>query len=379
MFNIQGRGNAVRTIILLMIMALSLAVIGDLQVRAILRLHGPIIVNGDAGFTSASGVSGGNGSFLNPYLIQDLNITAPGGTGIEIRNTSAYFAIRNVFIVSSVYGMVLSNSTDGEISNSTLFDNQYGILLLSSNFTDVFNNNFVDNVQQANDTGGFENSWDNGYEGGGNYWSDHNGIDSCSGFNQRSCPAPDGIADRPYRITGSSGSWDYYPLVRPYYPDVTPPVWPLSSKLTAYRVTTTGLTLNWTAATDNSGVVTYSIFEGQTPIANVTADIFSYNVTGLQSDTTYAFRVDASDRSENLSPGPSLKVATPGLPLWFLSPDFWLRNLYLFALIAGVAISMFSALTIRKKRISKRSSSEAYGKRQQTIRGVSIVHTRQRN
>ncbi len=104
--------------------------------------------------------------------------------------------------------------------------------------------------------------------------------------------------------------------MRPYYPDTTPPLWPSGSKLSAFHISPTSLTLKWAVATDDAGVVTYRIFEGKNPIANVTGSLSSYNVTDIHPGTTHTFKVEAGDRADNWSnSGPALTVTMPVPPL----------------------------------------------------------------
>ena len=322
-----------------------------------LQQHTPILIKGDAGFTLTNGVAGGDGSFLNPFVISNLNLTSVGGVAIEIRNTTAYFIIRDVFISHSNYGIMFFNVTNGEVSNSTLYQNSHGLFLLYSNDSIVFDNNFVGNTVQANDTGAVPNynSWDNGYGGGGNYWSDYLGVDRCSGFNQNQCPDPDGIGDTCYRISGSSVSADCYPLMKPYYPDTTPPFWPTGSRLTAYHVTLTSLTLNWTLASDDTGVVSYRIFEGQILLGNVTANKSSFNVTGLTPATGYSFKIQAGDRADNWGDGPSVSISTPAQRPWYSNPAFWIGNWYFFV-IPAVAVAVVVTIVLMSRMRKKRQS-----------------------
>ncbi|WP_028971887.1 hypothetical protein, partial [Sporomusa ovata] len=51
--------------------------------------------------------------------------------------------------------------------------------------------------------------------------------------------------------------------------DTTAPVWASGSSLTASNVTQTGVTLNWTAATDNKAVTSYKVYNGTTLIGTV--------------------------------------------------------------------------------------------------------------
>ncbi len=351
--------------LLMILIFLSMLIFETAPVRAVpLQPHSPIFIDGDKSFTIANGVGGGSGTLLNPYLIQNWNVTSPSGTAVDIRNTTAYFVIRDVFVGWSQYGMFFRNVTNADVENSTLFKNQYGLNLVSSSDAIIFNNNFVNNtVLQASDTGGFQNSWDNGYyspSGGGNYWSDYTGIDNCSGLSQNNCPAPDGIGDTWYRI-GPSSTFDYYPLMRPFIPDMTPPGWPSGSKLSAFRITPTSLTLDWTNATDNVGVVSYTVYEGSMIKANVTVNAHELNVTGLKPDSTYTFKVEAADRTNNLSDnGPSLTITTPTPVLSIFTLEFWLRNLYFVLAAAAIVVSAVLVIVFRmRKATSPVAPSEA--------------------
>jgi hypothetical protein len=54
----------------------------------------------------------------------------------------------------------------------------------------------------------FNNTWDDGYPSGGNYWSDYVGVDVEMGPNQ-DLPGSDGLGDTPYNIDASNT--DHYP------------------------------------------------------------------------------------------------------------------------------------------------------------------------
>jgi len=91
-----------------------------------------------------------------------------------------------------------------------------GIVLQSTTGAQVYHNNLIKNAVQASDDNPGKNQWDNGYPSGGNYWSDYNSTDNCSGPQQNVCPSHDGIGDTSY--TFSSGQ-DNYPLMTPFAPD----------------------------------------------------------------------------------------------------------------------------------------------------------------
>ena len=79
--------------------------------------------------------------------------------------------------------------------------------------------------------------------------------------------------------------------------------------LAASNLTTTGVTLTWTASTDNVGVTGYRVFRGTTQIGTPTATTFA--VTGLTASTPYSFTVRAVDAAGNVSAASSpLSVTT---------------------------------------------------------------------
>ena len=71
------------------------------------------------------------------------------------------------------------------------------------------------------------------------------------------------------------------------------------SGLVASNIQQTSVNLNWTAATDNTAVAGYNIFNGNTQIGNTTT--LSYTVSNLSAGTTYSFTVKAYDAASNVS------------------------------------------------------------------------------
>ena len=83
------------------------------------------------------------------------------------------------------------------------------------------------------------------------------------------------------------------------------------ANLVATNISTTSLTLTWTASTDNVGVTGYDIYQNGVKInpSNVTST--SYNVSGLTSGTTYGYYIIAKDAAGNQSaPTTTLNVTT---------------------------------------------------------------------
>ena len=88
-----------------------------------------------------------------------------------------------------------------------------------------------------------------------------------------------------------------YPVSMSTFFDTSPPTAPIN--LVASGVSGTQVTLNWTAATDNVGVVRYDVFNNDAYFTSTTAT--SMTLTGLSPATTYIFSVKAKDAAFNNS------------------------------------------------------------------------------
>jgi parallel beta-helix repeat protein len=86
--------------------------------------------------------------------------------------------------------------------NTIKSNNYYGVYVAYCDNT-LYHNNFQSNTYQAFDATG-ENTWDDGPQCGGNYWSDYSGVDVDE----------NGIGDTPYPILEETN--DCYPLIHPY-------------------------------------------------------------------------------------------------------------------------------------------------------------------
>ena len=124
-------------------------------------------------------------------IIQTVN-----DTGIALQHLSNYNAIS--------YN-IIRNNRDGIVIG-------YGDFPSNGNL--IYNNNFLNNTRHAYDE--CNNTWDNGYPSGGNYWSDNDRWDALHGPNQ-DIGGGDGISDTPYNISGD-GNNDRYPFMHPYSP-----------------------------------------------------------------------------------------------------------------------------------------------------------------
>ncbi|MFG2983882.1 fibronectin type III domain-containing protein [Streptomyces sp. NPDC048258] len=70
--------------------------------------------------------------------------------------------------------------------------------------------------------------------------------------------------------------------------------------------------LSWSAATDDTGVTAYDVYQGGVRIHTVGPGETSTALSGLRPDTVYTFTVRARDGADNSSPdGPAVDVTTP--------------------------------------------------------------------
>jgi parallel beta-helix repeat protein len=100
--------------------------------------------------------------------------------------------------------------------NNITDSSKQGVRLFCSDNNAFYHNNFINNSQHANEQHAFwwgtgyeyyysvNNTWDNGYPSGGNFWSDYNGTDANG----------DGIGDIPYTVY--ENMTDHYPLMEPF-------------------------------------------------------------------------------------------------------------------------------------------------------------------
>ena len=83
--------------------------------------HVPIYIYGNDEFTAENGVTGGNGTVNNPYLIENWVFTSVGsGQAISILDTDAYFIIRNCTIRGFQDGIWFLRVVNGAIEETTI-------------------------------------------------------------------------------------------------------------------------------------------------------------------------------------------------------------------------------------------------------------------
>ncbi len=81
-------------------------------------------------------------------------------------------------------------------------------------------------------------------------------------------------------------------------PDTEPPV--IGTLNPATNITQNGLTLTWSAATDNIGVTNYNIYQDNVLLTTV-GNVLTFDVTGLTPNTSYDFYITALDNEGNES------------------------------------------------------------------------------
>jgi len=156
------------------------------------------------------------------FIFSSLNNTISGNSiennkfdGICLDSSSNNVICGNNITSNYLDGIDLTYSLNNTICGNNITDNCYGINLIhySSNNV-IYHNNFINNTKQAYiETGGYPNTWDDGYPFGGNYWSDYTGTDCYSGPYQNET-GHDSIGDTPYVI--DANNTDRYPLIYPY-------------------------------------------------------------------------------------------------------------------------------------------------------------------
>jgi arabinogalactan endo-1,4-beta-galactosidase len=90
------------------------------------------------------------------------------------------------------------------------------------------------------------------------------------------------------------------------------PAWDAAKSLQASDLTPRSVKLQWSGASDPSGIAHYRIYRNGKLHATVPGGVTSYTVAGLAPNTAYRFRVEAGNAGGDwTADGPELAVATP--------------------------------------------------------------------
>ena len=167
---------------------------------------------GGTGGDMASGGAGGTatGIYLSGSTNNSLTLNAmsnlTGGTG----GTGGYSSSSGAKGAS--YSLYLYQSSSMTIKENTLQTADYCFYLNSSNNNIIYHNNINATTNQVYNYAS-NNTWDNGYPSGGNYWSNYTGVDNYHGPYENETGS-DGIGDAPYAI--DENNQDNYPFMKPY-------------------------------------------------------------------------------------------------------------------------------------------------------------------
>jgi parallel beta-helix repeat protein len=144
--------------------------------------------------------------FSSNCTLNSNNITGNDQIGVYVR-FSSNSTISDNAINNGACGISFSGSLNSFIMRNLLANNDIGIAFaFDSANNQVYQNNFVNNTQQATSTSAV--TWENGLEG--NFWSDYSGSD----LNR------DGIGDSPYTIDANNE--DDFPLLGMFHSYDTP-------------------------------------------------------------------------------------------------------------------------------------------------------------
>jgi putative cofactor-binding repeat protein/parallel beta-helix repeat protein len=136
--------------------------------------------------------------------------------GIQVSGGSQHNKIYLNNITNSGVGISLSSSSQISVFQNNITECSVGIILFDSSSNTFYHNNFINNKRLVSEQHesyslfdqsyhySVNNTWDNGYPSGGNYWSDYNGTDNNG----------DGIGDTPYIVY--ENKTDRYPLMEPF-------------------------------------------------------------------------------------------------------------------------------------------------------------------
>jgi len=130
------------------------------------------------------------------------------------RNTVRGNIVVNNGVGIALLGHVETGLVYGEnaIIENRIINNSFGLSSYLNAGNRIYHNNFINNTLQTSLT--IETQiWDDGYPSGGNYWSNHIGVDNYSGPNQNQLGS-DGIVDTSYTI--DADNQDNYPLMQPF-------------------------------------------------------------------------------------------------------------------------------------------------------------------
>ncbi|MFW9896205.1 MAG: nitrous oxide reductase family maturation protein NosD [Candidatus Thorarchaeota archaeon] len=113
--------------------------------------------------TKAAGICTGNGTYSDPYVIEDLVIDGKGfGSCILIENSNVFFKIENCTLFNSTgyhdAGILLNCTDNGLYIDNDCSSNHYGIRLINCNNNLIANNSLDNNISGILYQNGYNNT-----------------------------------------------------------------------------------------------------------------------------------------------------------------------------------------------------------------------------
>jgi parallel beta-helix repeat protein len=264
--------------------------------------------------------------------IENCKLSYSGGSGMYL-NGSHNLISDNIIGENAGYGIVTyyTNINNNTITRNNIISNWDGICFwmweTCARDNSIYHNNLINNVRNNTRDEG-NNTWDNGYPSGGNYYSDFD-EPSEGAYDNNS----DGIVDKPYNISDGENQ-DRYPLILPFGENL--PVADFKYIVNKFTVTFTSLSY------DRDGTIadyTWTFGDGkgsfkQNPTHTYAGEYTPYNVTlnvtdnDGRKDTIYKY-VTTNDTTT-----PTIKIIKPERA--FYMGNHKIRRLFLrMALIIG--------------------------------------------
>ncbi|HXK36042.1 MAG TPA: right-handed parallel beta-helix repeat-containing protein, partial [Candidatus Paceibacterota bacterium] len=155
--------------------------------------------------------------FVDHVTCTDNVVSDNNRTGLDIFNVANVTVTGNNFSGNGQDGIFVNEARDLIIRGNNITSNlACGVNVTAATSVSISHNRFVANHVQAIQTVPTGVLWDDGYPGGGNYWSDYGGVDLMSGPGQN-LSGGDGLGDTPYVISALAS--DRYPFMSdPFVP-----------------------------------------------------------------------------------------------------------------------------------------------------------------
>jgi len=110
------------------------------------KVSGKIHINNNWSDAKTAGICTGQGTYSDPYIIEDLVINGGGsGNCIQIENSDVYFRIENCTAYNSGTGISLSFANNGQLINNRCSNSSAGMTIGDSNNNTVSGNTLYEN------------------------------------------------------------------------------------------------------------------------------------------------------------------------------------------------------------------------------------------